>query len=67
LNPYFPFATADECKTVVLATKQRLGKMIVDNWIISSLWKVEGLQSEEHIWSLIDTMPDALRSQSWKS
>ncbi len=39
-NPYFPFATANEWKMVVLATKQRLGKKIVDDWIKSSVWKV---------------------------
>jgi hypothetical protein len=31
-NPYQPFTTAEEWKTVALAPQHRFGKRIVDNW-----------------------------------
>jgi hypothetical protein len=66
-NPYIPFATAEEWKTVALATQHRFGKRIVDDWIKGSLWKVESYQSAEHMWELIDSLPDGLGPRSWKS
>jgi hypothetical protein len=39
----------------------------VDDWIKGFLWKVESFQSAEHMWKLIDSLPDALGPRSWKS
>ncbi len=36
-NPYSPYSTADEWRTVALATKQKLSKKVVDDWIRSYL------------------------------
>ncbi len=66
-NPYIPFATAEGWKTVALATQHRFRKRTVDDWIKSSLWKVESFQSAEHMWKLIDSLLDALGPRSWKS
>ncbi len=40
---------------------------MVDKWIKRDLWKVKSFQSADHMWKLIDTLPDALGSQSWKT
>ncbi len=48
--PYSPFATAEESRTIALASKQRLGKRTVDDWIKGNLWKVESFSSAEHMW-----------------
>jgi hypothetical protein len=40
-NPNIPFATAEEWRTVALATQDRFGWKRVDNWIKGFLWKVE--------------------------
>jgi hypothetical protein len=36
-NPYSPYSTADEWRTVALATKKKLSKKVIDDWIRSYL------------------------------
>jgi hypothetical protein len=50
-----------------MATKQRLGKCMIDKWIKNDLWKVKSFQSADHMWKLIDALPDVLGSPSWKT
>ncbi len=64
-NPYLPFQSAEEWQTVVLAVKQRLRKTEIDKWIKRQLWQVNTFQSANHLWNLIDSLPDALGACSW--
>jgi hypothetical protein len=66
-NLYALFTTSAEWRTVALATKQRLGKNMVEEWIKRDLLKVRSFQSVDYMWKLIDILPDALGSQSWKT
>ncbi len=50
-----------------MAVKQKLGKKDIDRWIKGGLWKVDTFKSANELSIQIDIIPNALRSQSWKS
>ncbi len=39
----------------------------MDEWLQGGLWKVNTFKSANKLWNLIDMIPDALGSQSWKT
>ncbi len=49
LDPYSPYSTPDEWRTIALATNPKLCKKVVGDWIRSYLWKVESFKSAEHM------------------